>query len=98
MPSSGISSVIEQCFNDGHLSFYGEIKWIREVANGNRWNGTYPKNSEWTKIVTGEKPNTRHCAHKDLVWVPENLKPGEYICFVTSLGLCKGRTYLEFLR
>ena len=94
MPSSGISGVTEECFKDGHLDFYGDIKWIREgPENENHWNrtewvpmeplrtkeGTYPKNSEWTKIVNGEKPNGKPCVHKDLVWVPENLEPGEYV-------------------
>ena len=94
VPFGGISGVTEECFNDGHLDFYGDINWIREGAENNKlWNqtewvpmealrtkkGTYPKNSEWTKIVNGEKPNVKHCAHKDLVWVPENLEPGEYV-------------------
>jgi len=33
IPENGISSITEDCFNEGHLDFHGEIQWIQTRKN-----------------------------------------------------------------
>jgi len=93
VPPSGISGVTEKCFNDGHLDFYGDTAWIYYHSNQNfdpeLWEpiqavrtktGTYPPNSEWAKMALPiASESGAQWAFKDLVQVPENIQPGDYI-------------------
>ena len=86
--------VTEQCFQNGHLNFYGGTTWIYfnpfpKNFNPDKWTaqpiktttiGTTPPGSEWAKVNLWKKPKKpQEWAIKDLVEVPENLEPGQYI-------------------
>ena len=86
--------VTEQCFQNGHLNFYGDTTWIYYNPYVNNFNpenwkaqpiktttiGTTPPGSEWAKVNLWKKPKKpQEWAIKDLVEVPENLEPGQYI-------------------
>ena len=85
--------ITETCFQDGHLDFYGDTAWIYYQVNKNfdpdKWqainavrtkDGTYPPGSEWAKIELPIEPKgDSKWAFKDLVLVPENIEPGDYI-------------------
>ena len=95
VPDGGISKITEQCFEDGHLDFSGAISWIQRKAttdfDPNNWEaidavrtkiGTNPVGSEWTKITLPEHEPVKGFggwAFKDLVVVPEDLEPGQYV-------------------
>merc|ERR1712045_191493 len=85
--------VTEKCFNKGHLNFYGDTTWIdRDARRGdmtdNTWvpmelvtttEGTTPAGSMWAKLNIGRPNKGQYFAFKDLVSVPEDLEPGEYV-------------------
>ena len=63
VPSEGVIGITEECFQNGHLEFYGPNTWIMYVENENSAGeisvqrnatrtseGTTPKGSQWTKI------------------------------------------------
>ena len=93
VPEGGISKVTEQCFQDGHLKFAGNTTWIQNHAkenfDPNNWiaieavrvtEGTNPPGSEWTKMsLPTEMKETDFWAFRDLVAVPEDLEPGQYV-------------------
>ena len=95
VPDGGISKITEQCFEDGHLDFSGAISWIQRKAttdfDPNNWEaidafrtkvGTNPVGSEWAKITLPEHEPVKGFggwAFKDLVVVPEDLEPGQYV-------------------
>ena len=88
-----IDKVTEECFQNGHLKFAGDKTWVYKNIRNSLWNdnhnnfkqrplirvttGTYPAGSEWAKI--GVPPNKGGWAFKDLVEVPADLTPGEYV-------------------
>merc|ERR1712066_36064 len=92
VPSGGVSQITEQCFQNGHLNFVGSTNWVYESIKSpepfdeGKWkeipavrtkNGTFPPGSEWTKINV---PIVQYgWGFKDLVQVPANLEPGNYI-------------------
>ena len=93
VPDEGVIGITESCFQDGHLDFYGDTAWIYYQVYKNfdaeKWQaidavrtkvGTYPPGSEWAKIELpiGPKDDSKW-AFKDLVQVPENIEPGDYI-------------------
>ena len=83
----------EKCFNDGHLDFYGDTAWIYYHANHyfdpELWEpinavrtriGTFPPGSEWAKMSLPTPSESRaNWTFKDLVKVPENIEPGDYV-------------------
>ena len=86
--------VTEECFQNGHLNFYGDTTWIYwkpfpKNFNSENWTaqpmkkttiGTTPAGSEWAKVNLSKKPQKGDSwAIKDLVEVPEYLEPGHYI-------------------
>ena len=86
--------VTEKCFQNGHLNFHGNTTWIYDKPfpgdfNPENWSaqpkktttiGTTPPGSEWAKINLPRKDNKGdNWAIKDLVDVPQNLKPGQYV-------------------
>ena len=86
--------VTEQCFQNGHLNFYGGTTWIYfnpypKNFDPENWTaqpiktttiGTTPPGSEWAKVNLWKKPKKpQEWAIKDLVEVPESLEPGQYI-------------------
>jgi len=93
VPAGGISKVTEQCFQDGHLNFAGTSAWIykhpTETLDPNNWiefearrltEGTNPPGSEWTVITLPTKRKKGDFySFKDLVTVPEDLEPGQYV-------------------
>ena len=95
VPDGGISKITEQCFENGHLDFSGAISWIQWKAttdfDPNNWEaidavrtkiGTNPVGSEWTKITLPKHEPVKGSggwAFKDLVVVPEDLEPGQYV-------------------
>lgn len=86
-----IWEVTEKCFQNGHLKFAGDTTWTYYGSRGESFNpdnfeakpivktniGTYPEGSEWAKVNIPSFKTT--WAFKDLVEVPENLEPGEYV-------------------
>merc|ERR1712130_559194 len=95
VPEEGITGITEKCFQDGHLDFVGSTNWVYKGISEapydeNHWiemtakrtkNGTFPVGSEWTKI---DVPKYAGCklpgwGIKDLVQIPEDLEPGNYI-------------------
>jgi len=87
--------VTEECFQNGHLNFFGNTTWIyRKPTWGvefteDGWQavdlvttreGTTPAGSEWASLVVlPEHMNGDSWAIKDLVEVPETLEYGEYV-------------------
>jgi len=87
--------VTEECFQNGHLKFAGDTTWTYDDIYGDEpWNpdnfeaqpivktniGTTPEGSEWAKIhLPSELLGHKTWAFKDLVEVPEDLEPGEYV-------------------
>ena len=86
--------VNEKCFQNGHLNFHGDITWIYDAPfpggfNPENWIaqpkkttriGTTPPGSEWAKVNLPRKDAKKdEWAIKDLVDVPENLAPGQYV-------------------
>ena len=86
--------VTEECFQNGHLNFYGDTTWIYwkpfpKNFNSENWAaqpmkkttiGTTPAGSEWAKVNLSKKPQKGDSwAIKDLVEIPEDLEPGHYI-------------------
>jgi len=87
--------VTEECFQNGHLNFYGNTSWIYrrpkwgEKFSQDGWKeyelvttreGTTPEGSEWASLVILPKNRDDDSwAIKDLVEVPESLEPGEYV-------------------
>jgi len=89
-----IWKVTEKCFQNGHLKFAGDTTWTYYASRDGPFNpdnfeaqpivktniGTKPEGSEWAKVnLPSELLGTEHWAFKDLVEVPENLEPGEYV-------------------
>ena len=89
-----LTKVTEQCFQDGHLSFVGTTAWIykhpgSETLDPNNWiefetrrvtEGTNPPGSEWTMVTLPTKRKKGDFyAFRDLVTVPEDLEPGQYV-------------------
>jgi len=89
-----IWEVTEECFQNGHLKFAGDITWTYYDVHGDEpWNpdnwvaqpiiktneGTTPEGSEWVKIDLPTHGGGIHWAFKDLVEIPEDLEPGEYV-------------------
>ena len=93
VPNGGISKVTEKCFQDGHLDFAGDTSWIywKPLINFDPKNwqaidsvrtriGTNPPGSEWAKITLPTPGKVGDSwAFKDLVKVPEDLEPGQYV-------------------
>ena len=94
VPDGGISKITEQCFEDGHLDFSRDISWIQWKAcpdfDPNNWEaidairtkiGTNPVGSKWAKITLPEHETIKdyNWGFKDLVVVPEDLEPGQYV-------------------
>lgn len=57
VPAEGVAGLTEECFNHGHLEFFGEKQWAQWGSNKNNrteiiakrtTKGTFPKGSEWT--------------------------------------------------
>jgi len=86
--------VTEECFQNGHLKFAGDTTWTYyDVLGDEPWNndnwvaqpiiktneGTTPEGSEWVKINLPSHGGGIHWAFKDLVEIPEDLEPGEYV-------------------
>jgi len=86
--------VTEQCFQNGHLNFYGDTTWIYFNPYPKDFNlanfkaqpiktttiGTTPPGSQWAKVNLWKKPHKpQEWAIKDLVEVPASLAPGQYI-------------------
>jgi len=90
-----IWKVTEECFQKGHLKFAGDTTWTYYDTKGDapfnpdNWIakpivktniGTNPEGSEWAKVnLPSELLGGTHWAFKDLVEVPEDLEPGEYV-------------------
>jgi len=90
-----IWEVTEECFQKGHLNFYGSTSWIyRRPGRGAKFSadgwdavelittreGTTPEGSEWASMVTlPDHVEKDSWAMRDLVEVPESLEPGEYV-------------------
>merc|ERR1712029_1065059 len=90
-----IWKVTEECFQKGHLNFYGTTSWIyRRPGKGDKFKedgwqavdlittreGTTPEGSEWASMVTLPDHVERDSwAMRDLVEVPETLEAGEYV-------------------
>jgi len=90
-----IWKVNEKCFQKGHLKFASNTTWIYYDTKGDEpWDpnnfvaqplvktniGTTPEGSEWAKVnLPSELLGGTHWAFKDLVEVPEDLEPGEYV-------------------
>ena len=93
IPEGGISKITEQCFQNGHLDFAGNTSWIywkpKQPFEPNNWQaisavrtrtGTNPSGSEWAKIsLPTEKKKGDGWAFKDLVSVPSDIDPGQYV-------------------
>ena len=89
----GVTQITEKCFQDGHLAFVGQTKWIyKKIAESpydeKNWEevtavrtkiGTWPVGSEWTKIEAPKDGPLPAWGIKDLVQVPANLEPGNYV-------------------
>ena len=83
----GVTHITEKCFQDGHLAFVGQTKWIyKKIAESpydeKNWEevkavrtkiGTWPVGSEWTKIEAPKDGPLPAWGIKDLVQVPANL-------------------------
>ena len=83
----------ESCFNEGHLDFYGDISWIyyhsKHHFDPELWTpipavrtkiGTHPPGSEWAKMALPTPAEEgAQWAFKDLVKVPKEIPPGDYI-------------------
>jgi len=89
-----IWKVTEKCFQNGHLKFAGDTTWTYYDIHGDEpWSttnwvpqpiiktneGTTPEGSEWVKINLPSHGGGIHWAFKDLVEIPEDLEPGEYV-------------------
>merc|ERR1711934_193823 len=89
----GIAAVTEECFQQGHLNFFGPDNWLLYLTNGDNdieatfeqplvttTVGTAPEGSEW---ATYHVPNHNDFPYAfgimDLVQVPESLEPGDYV-------------------
>ena len=91
---AGYAGLTEECFQEGHLKFYGEYNWlqvlskddivttIRQTAIRNTV-GTFPEGSEWTTwpwtTINDFYPGEQTWGWKDMVQVPESLEPGSYV-------------------
>jgi len=86
--------VTEECFQEGHLKFHGNEQWLYwhpddEGYHEEGWmpvrtvkvsQGTTPAHSEWAMInLPTHTGDGNEWAWKDLVEVPEDLEPGEYV-------------------
>lgn len=92
-PNGDISKVTEECFQAGHLDFVGDKNWIGQGARSTKGQlefverdaqrtreGTYPPGSQWTRTNVPAAPNKGgNWSFKDLVQVPQDLKPGVYV-------------------
>jgi len=86
--------VNERCFRRGHLKFASDTTWTYYASRNGPWDpenweanpivktnvGTNPPGSEWVKVnLPKDKVGSEKWAFKDLVEVPESLKPGQYV-------------------
>jgi len=86
VPSTGISGVTEQCFQNGHLRFDGRYTWVTNSArSGSRFvrvpavRTTDVNGSQWTKINTQPNAGNVEWFWKDRVQVPQSLETGRYV-------------------
>jgi len=57
VPEEGMSAITEECFQQGHLDFAGDMQWVQYGPGGEKVEfmanrtreGTYPPGSQWTK-------------------------------------------------
>ena len=80
-------------YDDIYILLAGDTTWIdmdarRGEMTENTWEarqlvttteGTTPEGSMWAKLTIGRPKKGRYFAFKDLVEVPEDLEPGEYV-------------------
>ena len=63
VPKEGMKGLTEECFQEGHLEFFGDKQWIQYDVEDGKTNvievealrtkeGTFPERSQWTRIPT----------------------------------------------
>ena len=89
----GYAGVTEECFQEGHLNFYGPDNWLQLLSGDTVMatlrqtairvtEGTTPEGSEWTtwpfSTIIATFPDQKF-GWKDMVEVPDSLEPGSYV-------------------
>ena len=86
LPTGGISELTEECFQQNHLDFVGDHQWVvsdaepenrTEILAARTREGTFPRDSQWTKVPL--EPPHQLAQVFDYIEVPVDLEAGQYV-------------------